>query len=127
MISLIINLISTATNEIAIQVNTSTSTPVMEKIVNKHLALNGDISVLERIAKCESNNQHFDENGEVLRGVQVKEDIGRWQINTRYWGEKAEELGIDIFDEEGNRAMAEYILKTVGTKAWYPSKHCWSK
>jgi hypothetical protein len=76
---------------------------------------------LGKIAVCESNFQHFDENGEVLKGKITPEDIGKWQINEYFWGETAEKLGINFYTEQGNKEMAEYIYETVGVQAWSAS------
>ena len=80
--------------------------------------------VLEKIAICESRGRHFDKSGNVLRGVN-KSDIGKYQINVRYWGSLAAELDHDIFTEEGNEAMALEIYRKYGTKPWKWSRHCW--
>lgn len=80
--------------------------------------------VLEKIARCESRSRHFAKNGNVLRGVN-KNDIGKYQINVKYWGDLAQKLGHDIFTEEGNEATALAIYHKYGTKPWKWSKHCW--
>jgi hypothetical protein len=80
---------------------------------------------LERIAWCESNNRHFNENGGVLRGKIDKDDIGRYQINLRYHKKEAENLGIDLFSEEGNRRYAELLYEKRGTDPWRASQKCW--
>ncbi len=82
--------------------------------------------VLEDIAWCESRNRHFDKNGKVLRGEYNYYDIGKYQINTLYWGRKAKELGHDLFTEEGNEAMALAIFEGYGTAPWKWSRSCWS-
>lgn len=96
--------------------------PIIEEVVEAPVVP----AVLERIALCESRARHFNENGEVLRGVN-KHDIGKYQINAKYWRELAEKLGHDIYTEEGNEAMALAIYERHGTKPWKWSKHCWSK
>jgi len=80
--------------------------------------------VLRHIAFCESRNRQFDDNGEILLGKN-KNDVGRYQINTDHWGEKAEQLGHDLYTEEGNEAMAFYLYREFGTKPWYWSRKCW--
>lgn len=82
--------------------------------------------ILLRIAECESGNRQFNEDGSVVRGKQNPQDIGRWQINLRWNGERAEELGYDLFTEEGNLKMALYLYETRGTKDWSWSRACWS-
>lgn len=86
---------------------------------------------LKRICSCESTGspngepQQFKEDGSVLRGVINPQDIGACQINTKYWLAKAEELGFDIFTEEGNKQMALWIYNDLGNKPWFWSKSCW--
>jgi hypothetical protein len=82
--------------------------------------------VLERIAICESHNQQFNENGKVLRGGYNKHDIGKYQINDLYWGDYAKDLGLDIYSEEGNEALALAIYEKYGTAPWNWSKKCWN-
>lgn len=81
--------------------------------------------ILDKIAMCESSNRHFNNSGEVLRGTINPSDIGKYQINEKYWKEKAEELGFDIYTEEGNEAMALWLYEHYGTKCWAWSKPCW--
>src|SRR3989344_379934 len=83
--------------------------------------------VLERIAMCESQGQHFDESGKVLVGEYNKYDIGKFQINVLYWGDLAEELGHDVYTEEGNAAVALAIYEKYGTAPWKWSKKCCNK
>ena len=80
--------------------------------------------ILEQIAYCESRGQHYDENGDVLKGEKVPEDTGKWQINTRYHGVNALKKGLDITKEEDNKAYAEYLYDTQGTKPWRASSKC---
>ncbi len=85
--------------------------------------------ILDRIAKCESGNRHYDSNGQILVKGNVNKtvDVGRFQINNYYWGAKAKELGLDITREEDNRKMAEWIYENKGTEPWSSSKPCWNK
>lgn len=84
--------------------------------------------IMERIAKCESGNKHFDTNGQVLMRSNTNKsvDLGKFQINT-VWFAKATELGLDLNKEEDNEKMAYYIYHNFGTNPWYSSEHCWSK
>lgn len=96
---------------------------IQEKIVE----VERTAPVMERIAKCESGNRHF-ENGQVLvRGNKARDsvDVGKFQINTKSWGKKATELGFDIFTEKGNTDMAYWLFKNYGTEPWYLSAKCW--
>ncbi len=78
----------------------------------------------EQIAFCESGGKHFDENGKVVRGSNP-DDIGKYQINEKFWGEGAKKLGYDIYTEEGNEAMALELYNRYHTKPWKWSKKCW--
>lgn len=84
--------------------------------------------VLERIAKCESNNSHF-RNGQVLvvGNTNKSVDIGKFQINNIIWGAKATEMGLDLMKESDNEKFAEYLYETYGTEPWVWSKKCWNK
>lgn len=86
--------------------------------------------VLARIAKCESGGKHFGANGQVLVRANVNDkhnsvDIGKYQINSLYWGSKATELGLNLWNEQDNEQMALYIYKNNGTDAWSASSKCW--
>ena len=83
-------------------------------------------SILEKVAFCESGGRQFDKYGNVKLGIVDKRDIGKWQINTFYWGAEAKRLGHDIWTLEGNTAMALYIYKTAGLGPWKASKYCWN-
>jgi hypothetical protein len=98
--------------------------------VNQVMPKQSEYPVLDRIAKCESGNTHIDpKTGQVLvRGNTNKTvDVGRHQINETYWGKKATELGLNIYDEKDNRKMAEWIFLNVGTSPWNASMKCWNK
>ncbi len=86
-----------------------------------------DIPVMIDIARCESTFRHYDKNGNVLRGVVNKSDIGVMQINTYYHGETAEKKGIDLYTLEGNLAYARDLYKRQGVKPWVHSSKCWNK
>ena len=83
--------------------------------------------ILQKIAYCESGDNHFNKDGRVIRGKINNLDIGRYQINLLYWNDKAKELGLDIFDEDDNETMATWIYDNHGTKPWKWSKKCWDK
>ncbi len=81
--------------------------------------------VLISIARCESKFRQYDENGQVLRGVEVPDDIGLMQINEHFHGETAKGLGFDIRTIDGNLAYAKYLYEKQGTAPWTASKACW--
>jgi hypothetical protein len=68
------------------------------------------------------------EKGQVLLGENGKTvDIGRYQINNYYWGSKATEMGLNLWDEEDNETMAKWIFKNYGSEPWDSSSVRWSK
>lgn len=97
-------------------------TPEVIRIEDKSLP-----PILKKIAQCESGGQHFDKNGKVIKGKQVKSDIGKLQINEKIWGKQAKQLGYDIHSEEGNEQMAIWLLKNYGSVPWKNSGECWVK
>lgn len=82
--------------------------------------------VLKRIAWCESRNRQFEKDGSVVRGSNP-DDIGKYQINLKHWGDDANKLGYDLFTEQGNELMALYIYHKKGTQPWHWSQKCWDK
>lgn len=83
--------------------------------------------ILAEVAFCESRFRQFDENGNVLRGVQNNQDVGVMQINEKYHLETAQKLGLNLYTLEGNMAYGKYLYDTQGTKPWNYSSHCWGK
>lgn len=89
--------------------------------------------ILQVIADCESGNgrpgsgRQFHDDGRLVQGVITPADWGKFQINTKVWGDKAKELGYDLTTEEGNTAMALFIFETRGTRDWSASAKCWAK
>lgn len=77
------------------------------------------------VAHCESNFRQYDENGLALRGNMNSSDIGVMQINEIYHGDRAKELGMDIYTKEGNLEYAMYLYKNQGLAPWGASRHCW--
>ena len=82
--------------------------------------------ILQRIAIAESGGKQFNSDGTVIMGIINPHDIGKYQINELYWGEKAKELGYDIYTLEGNTSMALWIYQNYGTAPWNWSKSKWS-
>lgn len=76
------------------------------------------------IAKCESGDKQFNKDGTVKRGEINNKDIGRWQINEKYWLKKSQELGFDIYTPEGNLQMGLWIYNNYGVKPWSWSASC---
>lgn len=83
--------------------------------------------LLAKIAFCESTYRHFNENGDVLRGNVDSADLGVMQINERYHGKRAKELGVDIHSLDGNLRYAKLLYNDQGAQPWSASRPCWSK
>lgn len=86
-----------------------------------------DIPVMVQIARCESTFRHELADGSVLQGRVDSADTGVMQINTRYHGRKAHELGLDLRDIYDNMAYARYLYEAKGTQPWNASAPCWSR
>jgi hypothetical protein len=84
-------------------------------------------TIFAHVAKCESNSSHYDANGNVLHGRVDWDDIGKYQINQRYWGDEAYRLGHDIYTPAGNAAMALEIYNRQGLQPWSSSQWCWEQ
>ncbi len=97
-----------------------------QEVINNGLSYN-DYLVLKRIAEAESGFNHYDKNGDVLRGKLNKSDIGIFQINEYYHLKKSQELEFDIYNKEDNIKYAIYLYKKNGTKDWSWSKKIWSR
>ena len=83
--------------------------------------------VMQRIAQCESRAQHVTRHGKVVRGKRNPYDIGLFQINTVFWGKKAQELGYNLYTPEGNEQMARYLFAHYGSVPWQSSIACWNR
>lgn len=83
-------------------------------------------SILVDIARCESNFHQFDKDGDLIRGMVDKNDVGIMQINERYHDETAKKLGINLHTLEGNVAYAIHLYDEQGVKPWSASSKCWS-
>lgn len=85
--------------------------------------------VLDRIKSCESKNNQLGGNGQTLVHINKNNtvDVGAYQINLTVWGEKATQLGYNLFTEDGNKKMAEWIYLNKGTGDWSSSASCWQK
>jgi hypothetical protein len=80
-----------------------------------------------QIARCESTFRHTLSDGTVLRGQVDGADTGVMQINTRYHGETAKQLGLDLTDLYDNMAYARDLYERQGTQPWSASAPCWSQ
>lgn len=95
-----------------------------EQIVREYFK---DIPVMVQIARCESTFRHTLADGSVLRGLVDNADTGVMQINTRYHGARAVELGLDLENIEDNMAYARYLYEKQGTRPWNASAPCWNR
>jgi hypothetical protein len=86
-----------------------------------------DTPLLVKVAQCESNFRHVDKNGEVLRGIANRYDVGIMQINERFHLDKANRLGIDIYSLNGNLEYAKYLYEKEGVIPWRASSKCWTR
>ncbi len=83
------------------------------------------------ICACESTGiktgkpTQFDKDGNVVRGVKNPNDIGECQINIKYNGKKAKEMGLDVFKESDNIKFANWLYQQQGSTPWNWSKPCW--
>lgn len=87
-----------------------------------------DEELLE-IAYCESNNQHFDSDGKLVRYTTDKEDsVGRYQINIGDPSIKKlmDDNGLDPTKEGDNRKAAELLYRLYKRAPWKGSEYCWS-
>jgi len=85
-----------------------------------------DIPVMIQIARCESQFRHTLADGTILQGRVDPADTGVMQINMRYHGEKARELGLDLKDRTDNMEFARDLYLRQGTKPWNASAKCWA-
>lgn len=95
-----------------------------EAVVREYFS---DIPVMIQVARCESTFRHTLKDGSVLRGEVDNADTGVMQINTRYHGETAVELGLDLQNIHDNLAYARYLYEKQGTDPWSASAPCWSR
>jgi len=75
-----------------------------------------EANIANRIFYCESRHRQWDDKGKIVSSHTA--DVGYAQIHVPIWGEKAKELGYDIFSTEGNLRMAHYIWEQSGRSAW---------
>lgn len=85
-----------------------------------------DIPIMIQIARCESTFRHTLSDGTVLRGKVDSADTGVMQINMRYHGDTAEDLGLNLLDLHDNMAYARELYEKQGTRPWAASAPCWA-
>lgn len=104
------------------KIATSTPDVSVKAVVSEYFA---DVPELVQVARCESRFRQFDKNGRVLRGAVNRSDLGVMQINEYYHGEKAEELGYDLYTIDGNLSYARFLHAREGLTPWLSSSKCW--
>ncbi len=118
----------TAYGQIAQDATTVTDTRQVamdtEGIVRSYFS---DIPVMIQIARCESTFRHTLADGTVLTGKVDPADTGVMQINKRYHGSAAAELGLDLNALSDNLAYARNLYERQGTQPWAASAPCWSQ
>lgn len=86
-----------------------------------------DAPVMIEIARCESRFRQFDSKGNVLKNP-TSTAMGAFQIMASlHAGSAQKNLGLNVYDLEGNAAYARYLYEKNGTRDWNASKHCWGK
>lgn len=85
-----------------------------------------DAQTMERVAHCESTALQFHADGTVVKGIQVPDDIGLFQVNLRYHKAEADRLGYDLFTLEGNAQFAKVLFDRNGLRDWSASEKCWN-
>lgn len=111
------------------QITNSEPSAIVEESNTEMIVRNyfSDIPVMVQVAKCESTFRHTLADGSVLRGKVDNADTGVMQINTRYHGKKAVELGLDLEDIYDNMEYARYLYEKQGTQPWKASSPCWGR
>ncbi len=113
---------STSKTETKAQI-TSTDTSDVEAYLRDQF---GEDAVLVDIARCESNFHQFDKDGNIIRGIVNRADVGVMQINEKYHADMAKKLGLDLYTIAGNVAYAKHLYGEQGTAPWKSSSKCWA-
>ena len=110
-------------NAYAAQGETKTEISIPDTIKAKSAKYKVDSQLANAIIFCESSN-----NPEAVGNLsKVGKDIGLMQINSYFHEKAAKELGLDIYQLEGNVEYGFRLLSKEGTRPWASSKKCWSK
>jgi hypothetical protein len=78
--------------------------------------------ILRAIIACESSDRHV-----IGRLAKVGIDVGKCQINTYWHEERAESMGLDLYDPEDNMVYCLYLFEAEGVKPWKSSQVCWKQ
>lgn len=85
-----------------------------------------DVPILAEVARCESQFRQTDKEGNIIRGVQNRFDVGVMQINELYHRDEAKAQNIDIYSLDGNLKYARELYEKQGVYPWMASSACWS-
>ncbi len=120
---------ATSTTNLVVPEQETSAVPA-EQIISVQQYVNNYYSktpILAKVAKCESQYRQFTTNGDVLRGREVREDVGLMQINETYHKADSIKLGYNIYSMEGNLAYGQYLYDHQGLAPWSASAPCWNK
>jgi hypothetical protein len=90
---------------------------LVQRQINKEIQKQ---KILKAIIDCESSNRHV-----IGTLAKVGVDIGKCQINTYWHSERAEEMGLNLFDPEDNMEYCLYLFEEEGVRPWKSSQVCW--
>ena len=102
------------------------STPIIRTV---EVVSTSTAPILQKIAICESGNEQFGKDGQVLLHANDNHsvDVGRYMINEQIWGAQATKLGFNLFTDEGNKDMAQWLFLNKGSTVWVDSSACWNR
>lgn len=104
--------------------NPATAIQTREEVVSDNVSGVTLHPNLVPICKCESGLRQYNPDGTVLRGVINPQDVGICQINLKYHGQAAEDMGLDLFTLEGNITYANRLYASEGATPWGWSAGC---
>jgi hypothetical protein len=100
---------------------------VVESLENEKMLVQHQIDkeiqkqkILKAIIDCESSNRHV-----IGTLAKVGVDIGKCQINTYWHSERAEQMGLNLFDPDDNMEYCLYLFEEEGVRPWKSSQVCW--
>ena len=84
-----------------------------------------DIPVMFQVARCESQFQQTDEQGNPLKGKLTPLDRGLFQISLQWHQEELDRRGLNVHKLEDNVKFASILYYRNGLSDWKASKSCW--
>jgi len=85
-----------------------------------------DVSVANRIIKCESSFKENAFNKNIKDGVHWSTDFGYFQVNDFFHEKEMIKIGLDIHTPNDNLEYGFYLLQRDGTRHWKASSKCWN-